>query len=316
MRILLTGGTGFIGQPTCDALAGHELLVLTRRDTGVPPVRTTRPDGATLLHGDLFDLRAIEPQIRAFSPDAAIHLAWSDLPDYSLPVCQKNFNAGLDLFRLLRDGKCPRVVVSGTCFEYGNLTGPVAEHMQPTKQGLFAAFKSAQRLVATSVLADSATALLWARPFFVYGPGQRATSLIPSAIAALAAGGKPDIRSPDAVNDFVYVDDVARGLAALATSAAPCGTYNLGSATPTRVRDVVNLVARGLNLSDVYPSSTGVSRMIPSSAGPENHRRDACATNGFWADLTDTLQSTHWRPQVSLEEGIRLTLAAWKASHP
>src|SRR5262249_44902564 len=150
-------------------------------------------------------------------------------PDYSLKMSRQNFQWGLDLLDLLKTIGCPRVTVTGTCFEYGTLTGQLAEDAQPAKQGLFAAFKGAQRLVARSLYADSGLALIWARPFFVYGPGQRATSLIPSCIAALAAGRKPEIKSPDVVNDFIYVDDVAEGLAALTIGNATTSTHELGA---------------------------------------------------------------------------------------
>jgi nucleoside-diphosphate-sugar epimerase len=304
MRLFITGGTGFIGKPLCAALAaGHELLVLKRSSPSPGTPGEGRGGGSSFLQGDLSAVAALESPLRAFAPQACIHLAWAGLPDYSLKMSRQNFQWGLDLLDLLKTIGCARLTVTGTCFEYGTLTGQLAEDAQPQKQGLFAAFKAAQRLVARSLSADGGTSLIWARPFFVYGPGQRATSLIPSCIAALAAGRNPEIKSPDVVNDFIYVDDVAAGLAALTTGRAPAGTYNLGSAMPIRVRDVVNLVAREMNQPEVYPQ--------------ENHGPDAPATSGFWSDQSRTRAATGgWEPRVSLEEGIRRTIAAWKAQLP
>jgi nucleoside-diphosphate-sugar epimerase len=160
---------------------------------------------------------------------------------------------------------------------------------------LFAAFKASQRLVAASLLAGPATTLVWARPFFVYGPGQRPTSLIPSCHRALSEGRKPEIKSPDVLNDFIHVEDVASGLAALAVCEAPAGSYNLGSGTPTRVRDVVNLLARTMGLPEVFGPATAPGV-------------------GFWADLTRIEKHTDWRPRFSLEAGIRQTLDVWRAA--
>jgi nucleoside-diphosphate-sugar epimerase len=303
MRLFITGGTGFIGKPLCAALAGHELLVLKRISPSPGTPGEGRGGGIHVLQGDLSNAAALDRPLRDFTPQACIHMAWAGLPDYSLKMSRQNFQWGLDLLDLLKTIGCPRVTVTGTCFEYGTLTGQLAEDAQPQKQGLFAAFRAAQRLVARSLCADSGTSLIWARPFFVYGPGQRATSLIPSCIAALAAGRKPEIKSPDVVNDFIYVDDVAEGLAALTTGQAPAGTYNLGSGIPMRVRDVVNLVAREMNQPQVYPQG--------------NHAPDARSTSGFWSDQARTRAVTGgWEPRVSLEEGIRRTIAAWKAQHP
>ena len=288
MRLFVTGGTGFIGKPLCKALAGHDLLV-------VDPAPPADADGCRGLAGDIFDISRWKDAVAEFQPQACLHLAWAGLPDYSLPTSLKNFQAGLQLIEFLRDIRCPRIVVAGTCFEYGNLTGCLAEDRHPQTQGLFAAFKASQRLVATSLLAGSATTLLWARPFFVYGPGQRPTSLIPACYRALCEGRKPDIRSPDVINDFIHVDDVAAGMAELATSAAPGGDYNLGSGEPARIRDIANLVARLMGLPAVFEPS-------------------AAPGVGFWADLTRMRTLTAWRPRLSLEEGVRRTLEAWRTA--
>ncbi len=288
MRLFVTGGTGFIGTPLRRALAGHELLV-------VDPRRRPRSLRATISAAISSKSSAWKSAVRDFEPAACLHLAWAGLPDYSLPTSLKNFQAGLGLFQFLREIGCPRLVVTGTCFEYGDLSGCLAEDRHPQTQGLFAAFKAAQRLVATSLFAGSATTLIWARPFYVYGPGQRPASLIPSCYRSLQEGRKPEVKTPDLLNDFIHVEDVAAGLAVLATSPAAAGIYNLGSGQPTRIRDVVNLLARCLGRPPVFEPSVA-------------------AGAGFWADMTRMVQQTGWRPQLSLEEGIRRTVDVWRAA--
>lgn len=284
MRFFVTGATGFIGRPLCDALAEHEVLALVRR-TG------DARDRVRQLQGDYLEPQAWRAAVQDFAPECCLHLAWAGLPDYSLALSRKNFEAGLDLLQMMKEIGCPRVLVTGTCFEYGNLTGCVREEHVPEKQGLFAAFKSAQRVVGESLVAEGGTRLIWARLFFVFGRGQRPTSLIPSCIAALADGKRPEIKNANAVNDFVHVEDVARGLAALATAENARGTYNLGTGVGTRVRDAVNLVARMMEREDLYPASEEPGR-------------------GFWADMRRMRQDCAWTPRVSLEEGIRKTLEA------
>ena len=251
-------------------------------------------DRCTWLEGDLLHPDSWYEGIVEFDPDVTVHLAWQGLPDYSLPTSMLNFRAGLELFEFLRSTNCRRVVVAGSCFEYGTLTGCVSEDQHPESMGLFAAFKASQRLVATSLLVGSAITLVWARIFFAYGPGQRSTSIIPSCYRALAAGRKPETRSPNIINDFIHVSDVAAGLATLATTTSPGGTYNLGSGTPTRVREVANTTARLLGLPEVY--------------GPDDD-----PGVGFWADQSRIHTLTGWRPQLSLEEGIRQTIDVWRS---
>ncbi|HYV37358.1 MAG TPA: NAD(P)-dependent oxidoreductase [Gemmataceae bacterium] len=290
MRIFITGGTGFLGRPLCMALREHELLVLSRN-----PANADLP--ARMLQGDLFEPALWTKQLQAFQPETCLHLAWSNLPDYSLANCAKNFHAGLELFQCLVEMRCPRLVITGTCFEYSKLTGCVTEDRIGMAPSVFPAFKTAQRIVGESLFSQSSTTFLWARPFFVYGPGQRKTSLIPSVIQSFMRGVPPEIQTPRALQDFIHVDDVASGLAKLATSEAPAGIYNLGSGRATRVADIVNLIARLLHRPEVYPHDP---TLFPS--GKEN------GEGGFWASTERMQKQTGWRPLVSLEEGIRKTL--------
>jgi len=291
MRIFVTGGTGFIGKPLCAALAGHDLLVLSR-----DPSKLQLPFAWRPLQGDLSDVTTWQAPLRDFQPDACVHLAWSKLPDYSMPTNRANFQAGLSLFESLLEMKCKRVIVTGTCFEYGTLTGCLTENQVPATQGLFASFKTAQRVIAQSLFAKSATTFIWTRPFFVYGPGQRATSLIPAVVRSLLSDSKPDIRTPNAIQDFVHVDDVASGLARLATTDAHAGIYNLGSGQGTQVRELANLVARRLGRPSVYAATIDPGE-------------------GFWANMDHMRTTTGWEPAISLEEGVAKTIAVLTSAH-
>lgn len=277
MRIFVTGGTGFVGRAVCHALTPrHDLLVLTRSTSAAVP--------ATPLVGDLTAPSIWAEALRRFAPERCVHLAWEGLPDYSFATSRRNFDAGLALFEVLRGTPCTRVVAMGSCWEYGELEGCVSESMMPGTQGHFAAFKSALRVAGRPLLAELGIDLVWLRPFFIYGPGQRAASLIPSSIEAIAAGRPPALRTPDAVNDFIHVDDVASATAAVVEADQAAGVYNVGSGTPTRVADVANLVCRLAGVPEAFPAGA--------------------AGKGCWADTARLRGDTGWRPRVSLEEGI------------
>ncbi|NDC64872.1 MAG: NAD-dependent epimerase/dehydratase family protein, partial [Planctomycetia bacterium] len=231
MRIFVTGGTGFVGQAVCRQLARrHDLLTLTRLKSATVP-------GATLV-GDLFNPATFTAAVRRFAPERCVHLAWQGLPDYSAENSRRNLDAGLALFEALRDTPCSRVVGMGSCWEYGDLQGAVSESLAPLRPGMFAACKTALFGIGGALLADAGIGLVWLRPFFIYGPGQRSTSLIPSCIEAAATGLSPALRTPDAVNDFVHVDDVAAATVAVVEAELADGVYNVGSGTPSRVADV------------------------------------------------------------------------------
>jgi len=287
MRILVTGGSGFVGRAICRLLASrHDLLVLTRSDGVAVP--------GTRLVGDLGRPAAWRDEVIRFAPDCCVHLAWEGLPDYSFATSHRNFEAGLALFDMLRGTSCRKVVGMGSCWEYGDVAGSVSEGTAPGRQGLFAAFKSATYAVGRPLLAENGIGLAWLRPFFIYGPGQRATSLIPSCIEEVAAGRPPAVRTPEAINDFIHVDDVATATAAVLETERAEGIYNVGSGRPTRVGDVVNLVCRHLGRPAAFPAGDG--------------------GKGFWADTARIVGDTGWSARVSLESGVAALVQTGKTS--
>ncbi len=285
MRILLTGASGFLGSRVLALLEGHQVLCLSR-DPGQLP----RRDGVDGVVADLGQAGEWIREVARFKPDWCLHLAWEGLPDYSLDRCRMNLDAGLRLVDAVAQARISRMVVAGSCWEYGSASGPVAEHQAPVNPGTFAATKLAFQTVLESVARESAFDYRWARVFFVYGPGQRPTSLIPSLRAAYVEGRVPEIREPAAVQDFVHIDDVASALVALTVADGVSGAFNVGSGRPAGVGYVANQVA------DYY------RRPRPFATVPDGR--------GFWADMSKTTSATGWHAGIGIDEGIRRTLAA------
>lgn len=285
MRVLLTGGTGFVGSHLLPLLGGHEVLCCSR-DPGRLPARS----GMRAISADLKSEGDWVELISEFRPEWCVHLAWEGLPDYSLERCRANLDASIRLLRCVAQSGVRRVVVAGSCFEYGAVSGAVSEDRTPTASSIFAATKRAFLTVLDSVARQSSFEYRWARLFFVYGPGQRQTSLIPHLRAACVAGRPPEVREPAVMQDFVHVEDVAAGLLALAEADGPSGIFNLGTGHAASVAHVANLVAR------YYGHEPAFDALPPGS--------------GFWADTTKTAGATGWRARIDIREGVEKTLAA------
>lgn len=133
--------------------------------------------------------------------------------------------------------------------------------------------------------------LIWFRIFYVYGPGQRSGSLIPTLVQALKDGKTPDIRSPLNKNDFVYVKDVARAFQLAADMRVDSGIYNLGYGISNSVYNVCTIV------ENQTLGSTEISSDILKNGSKEQ-------SVNFWANMDKTKDVLNWAPQTTLEKGI------------
>tara|TARA_Y100000588_G_scaffold161370_2_gene175407 strand:- start:6605 stop:7504 length:900 start_codon:yes stop_codon:yes gene_type:complete len=292
MQILLTGGSGFLGRHLLPLLENHQVLVLGRRKA-VFPYRNV-----SYLRCDLSDTSTWKKRVRDFSPDAGIHLAWTGLPDYSLSRCLENFNSTINLLNILLSAGCKTIFTAGTCWEYGNVAGQVREIDIPGPMSLYPSFKTGLHLISESMMAECEANLIWGRVFFVYGPGQRESSIIPTCYKAIKNGMVPVVKNPDAINDFVHISDVVGAIKALVEAPGVSGVFNLGSGTPGKVRQVCGYVARKLNAESKIPDWQNQGEQ-----------------SGFWADISLIKKRTGWEPKLSLEEGIEQTIDEWEEAN-
>ena len=292
MRILLTGGTGFLGAYLLPLLECHQVLLLGRGKGDFPC------QNVSYHRCDLSDIGTWEKQVRDFHPDVAIHLAWTGLPDYSFPRCLENFNSSINLVSVLASTGCKTIFMAGTCWEYGDISGQVKETDIPGPMSLFPSFKTGLRLITENLVRECEVNLIWGRVFFVYGPGQRETSLIPTCYRAIKKGVFPKIKNLGAVNDFIHISDVVDAIKALVETPRVSGVFNLGFGAPGKVRQVCEYVARKLNAESIIPDW-----------------KNPIQQSGFWADRSLIKEKTGWEPKLSLQEGIERTIDEWEEAN-
>lgn len=295
MRIFVTGGTGFVGVEVVNALAkrGCELLVLTRKNNQ-PEDRFTKDKKTRYLAGDLAQIEKIKADIASFKPEAAVHLAWEGLPDYSLEMCLKNVIHGINLFRTLADIGVKAVLSAGSCWEYAETDGPVTENATRNLSKTFSLTKDILRKAGEGIAESYGMEFYWARIFFVYGPGQRAEALVPSFVRALTKRAAPDINNPEAAHDFIFVADAAECIARIIELRPGTGVYNVGSGRLAQVAEVVSIIR-----SRIGPPPGG-------DAAVDYHAPER--PKGFYADLSKVREKLEWAPEYGLEKGIEITI--------
>ena len=297
MKILVTGATGFIGRPVLDLLTrnDHQVLALVRPPHDVAGIENS---SVRCLRGDLADLASLKPEIRSFDPEAVIHLAWQGIPDFSPSLCQLNLSQSIALIDLLiKETRCQKIVMSGSCYEYGRSQGPCEESQLTAPASFFTLAKSSLYQYASLRCQEKKISCVWMRPFYVYGPGQRKKSLIPTLIDAFSNQTAPGINNPFNANDFIYVEDVAEGFCRAAGTDVPSGIYNLGSGHATSVIDICELVEQQTS------GPTGFTQQIRRASSAQS-------SVNFWADMRKVQKIFGWTPSVPMDEGIRRSISA------
>ena len=110
MRVLVTGGTGFLGRRVIPLLAQHDLLCISRQPEFLPNIPSVN-----IIASNLATDRDWVAKVAKFQPEWCLHLAWEGLPDYSFERCRSNLDISLRLLDVLVQSGLKRIVVAGTC---------------------------------------------------------------------------------------------------------------------------------------------------------------------------------------------------------
>ncbi|MBK8047820.1 MAG: NAD-dependent epimerase/dehydratase family protein, partial [Anaerolineales bacterium] len=229
MKILITGGAGFIGSHTVQAAlaAGHSVRVLDNLSTGL---RTNLPVDVDLIEGDVNDTAAVAKALAGC--DAVLHLAALVSVPYSMrdPVATFHINTegAVTLLEAAHQCGIRRFVLASTCAVYGDLPGRKTEGSPVQPLSPYAASKLAAEAWVQVYARAYAMETVVLRYFNVYGARQRADSPYSGVIArwcSAAAAGRPCTVYGDGqqTRDFVAVQDVAAANLLALTAELPWG---------------------------------------------------------------------------------------------
>lgn len=279
-RILVAGGTGFIGSAVVRRLRTEGAVVASAsRATGV----------------DLTDERAVASLPRF---DVVVHAACrASVPEsWAAPrsFYRDHFLVTLNLLEHAR-ATGARLVLAST-YVYGTAPPvPVSEDAPARAHSPYTASRMLSELLCRDYHRDHGVAVDVLRIFNAYGPGQRREFAVPAVVAG-ALAGRIELASPDPKRDFVHVDDIARAFALAAGRTSPSfEVFNVGSGTSRSLGELAETAARlaGGNVEIAY---TGACR--------EHEVPDARA------DADKAARVLGWRARIGFDEGLAALLQA------
>jgi dTDP-glucose 4,6-dehydratase len=307
MKLLVTGGAGFIGSAFVRlAVKNHWTTRLVNLDKltyagNLENLTSIEKDpGYRFVHGDICDGELLNALFADERPDAVVHFAAESHVDRSIigpaAFVETNLRGTFSLLEAARAAKTPRFLHVSTDEVYGSIEAPIdADESFPLKPSSpYSATKAGSDLLALSYFTTFKTPVVVTRASNNYGPFQFPEKLIPLMISnALDDKPLPIYGDGMQIRDWLYVEDHCRAIWAALNKGAEGEIYNIGGSLALPNRKVVRLILEQLEKP--------LSLMTTVTDRPGHDRRYAITTEKIE-------QATGWYSELPFEQGLAQTI--------
>jgi dTDP-glucose 4,6-dehydratase len=312
MKILVTGGAGFIGSALIRLLLAETDLSVVNLDKltyagNLENLEAVQGNSRyRFVRGDICEEAVVSSLLEEEAPDALVHLAAESHVDRSIlsprPVIETNLRGTFTLLEAARRSGIRRFVHVSTDEVYGSLEAPLeaGEEFPLNPSSPYSASKAGSDLLARSYFITYKLPVVITRASNNYGPYQFPEKLIPLMIAnALETRPLPVYGDGMQLRDWLYVDDHCRGILAVLEKGREGQTYNIGGA-----RSLPNLEVVRKILSLTGRPETLIQHVTDR---PGHDRRYALSSEKL-------IRETGWAPQMDFDTGLARTID-WYRSH-
>ncbi|MEX2226650.1 MAG: SDR family NAD(P)-dependent oxidoreductase [Dehalococcoidia bacterium] len=312
--VVVTGAGGFIGSHLVERLVveGANVRAMLRYTSRgqrgcldlLPP---STLDHVQVTLGDVRDFDAVREIVRG--ADAIFHLAALIGIPYSYEHPQEVIDTNIDgtsnvLVAAKELGSLERIVLTSTSEVYGSAVRvPMDEEHPLQAQSPYSATKIAADALGLSFHRSFGLPIAIVRPFNAYGPRQSARAVIPTIISQALGEGRLKLGTLETTRDFTFVEDTAAGFVAVGAASDAIGeVVNLGSGSEVSIRDVVRKVGEI------------IGRELTVEGDDQRMRPKKSEVSRLLSDSSKAQRLAGWRPEVSLDEGLRRT-TDWVRDH-
>ena len=283
-RVIVTGASGFIGHNMVRRLSSlnAQTLVIDRNQPA---------EQFPNVEFEWADLRHLNKEYEA---DYLIHLAAVTNAGYAekypMETYETNVLGTVNLMNHVNISR--RILFPSTALVYAASSEPIAEDAELDQSSNYALSKTIGEAILKFQSNRQQVDHTIVRFFNVFGPGQLAMYIIPQVLRQIQNENKVVVRNGAVMRDMLFVDDCIDAVLKLAvTPAAANDVFNIGSGEIVTISDIARQAIRASGRSDV--EYTDLEQNIEFSP------------TAIMADINKVTSTIDWRPQVSLEEGLK-----------
>lgn len=250
MKILVTGATGFVGQNLITFLLDGKHVVIASGRSSEKAKTMPWINKVEFVQGNIHS-EEVQKKFLLSEPDILIHLAWDGLPNYKeLFHFENNMPADYSFLKKMIYGGVKRIMVAGTCYEYGMQNGKLSEDMPAMPANPYAIAKNTLRIFLEELQKKKDFTLQWCRLFYMYGDGQNSKSILPMLDSAINNGETVfNMSGGEQLRDYQDVKETVKQLAFLVDNPSCRGIVNCCSGNPISIRSLVEQHIRKRNSS-------------------------------------------------------------------
>ena len=290
-KIIVTGATGAVGSAVVRRALARDIQVTCIVHQGSKRLSNLPQDNrVSIVECNLADYRTLEMEGEY---DAFIHLSWEKTFGASrddAEVQTRNIQYTLDAVQLAHRCGCSVFVGAGSQAEYGVQSVDLTPDLPVKPESGYGIAKYAAGKLSAMLCKSLGMRQCWVRILSVYGPNDGENSLISYLIREFKAGNSPQLTKCEQMWDYLYADDAADAILAVAEKGVDGKAYPLGSGNGRRLSEYVNDIKNAIN-----PSLTvqfGAKDYYPHQ--PMH----------LVADIRELTEDTGWIPSFLFNNGI------------
>ena len=294
-KVLVTGASGFIGKQLVKDLISKNYEVVGinfQHEIGLTH------KNLQVITLDLLDYKAVNDFFANNRFDNLIHLAWyGDAKCHAHNINIEWVAASLNILKHFCETGGKKVLIAGSISEYDFEYGYFKEDLTPlVNKSLYGKSKAALYNLAKAYCEQNNIDFKWARIFNLYGQYERPQRLMPYVITSMIKGEDVKVSTCEKFQDYLHVEDVSAAIIKLYESNIS-GAVNICSGEPVRLKTIVEKIKNLTNFQgNILYGAIPCGFEDPLVVG----------------DPAKLSQELNWKPEFSLDEGLKQCVEWWK----